>query len=73
MSRPYDDADDLQEREIYLRDQGVDHEETMSVYSEESPLTTAACWFHCHSECLKNSVMPNISCDCPCHEPENDS
>lgn len=27
MKRPYDDADDLQEREIYLRDRGVDHEE----------------------------------------------
>jgi hypothetical protein len=27
MSRPYDDADDLQEREMYLRDRGLDHEE----------------------------------------------
>jgi hypothetical protein len=27
MKRPYDDADDLQEREMYLRDRGEDHEE----------------------------------------------
>lgn len=30
MSRPYDDADDLQEREQYLKDQGVDHEEPIN-------------------------------------------
>ncbi len=40
MSRPYDDADDLQEREIYLRDRGVDHEE---IYGEHSDLFGTAC------------------------------
>lgn len=35
MSRPYDDADDLQEREQYLKDQGVDHEEPEKINSLE--------------------------------------
>ncbi len=40
------------------------------LYAEESPLTTAACYFNVHDQCLKNGALPNTICDCPCHEPE---